>query len=445
MWTVVFSGRFYKDLVKFLFGTAPYENGCFLLANSYKTRNRSVLLVTDVIQPTKHSWNYNSKRSLEPNSSYVSKCVVAADTAKSSLLFVHTHPNPLYPSTFSAIDRKSNKQMFENLSSILPGKPLGSLVFSRAGICGVVFDKDELCGISKIKIVGNTLTEFPGVGFEDKQIRKLEARYDRQIRAFGKQNQRRLHDIIVTIVGAGGTGSPVAVQLARMGVKNLRLIDMDNIDKTNLPRIYGSSDADIGQPKVKVLRKYIQSFSKSKVSAICGDVTDDGMLEHLIGSDVIFACTDNLTSRSVLNDISSRYYIPLIDVGCRIHLNDDGSISQVIGKVQVVTPDSACLWCSGTLDGRLILQESLSEREKTKLANEGYYEKIERQPSVISLTTMAASMAVTKFLSMVGAFGDQYHPRMQIELQNGFMIDDKPDIKINCRCRTNLGMGTNNG
>ena len=444
MWTVAFSGEFYKDLVEFLFGTAPYENGCFLLANSYRAKDRFVLLVTGAILPTADSWNYRGKRSLEPSSSYVSQCVAAADAAESSLLFVHTHPNPLHPSTFSMIDRKSNKRMFENLSNIIPDKPLGSLVFSKAGICGVVFDKGELYGVSKVKIAGNTLTEFPGIGFEEKQIGKIDARYDRQIRALGRQRQRRFRDMVVTIVGVGGTGSPVAIQLARMGIKNLQLIDMDNVDETNLPRIYGSSDADIGKPKVEVLRKHLRSFSKSRVTAIRGDVTDKGMLEQLIGSDVIFACTDNLTSRSVLNDISSKYYIPLIDVGCRIHLNDDGSISQAVGKVQAVTPDSACLWCSGTLDGRLILQESLSEEQKTKLANEGYYDGMEKQPSVISLTTMAASMAVFKLISMVGAFGDKYNPRTQIELQSGFMVDDRPEIRTNCICRKNLGLGTKN-
>lgn len=441
---MVFTGRFYKDLVEFLFSTAPRENGCFLLANSYKTKGRSVLLVTGMVRPAADSWNYSSRRSLEPNSSYVSRCVAAADVAGSSPVFVHTHPNPLHPATFSVIDVKSNQRMFENLSSIIPDRPLGSLVFSKHGICGVVFDRDEkIYDVSKVKVVGNTLIEFPGVGFEKRRAGKTDARYDRQVRTFGKQNQKRLHDTVVVIVGAGGTGSPVAVQLARMGVKNLLLIDRDNVDVTNLSRIYGSNDADVGKPKVEVLKRHIRTFSKSKVVAVRGDVADNEMLERLVGSDVIFACTDNLTSRSILNDISNRYCIPLIDVGCRIHLNDDRSISQAIGKVQVVTPDSACLWCSGTLDGRQILQESLSEEEKAKLASEGYYDGMEKQPSVISLTTMAASMAVTKLLNVVGAFGDQYNPRTQIELQNGFMVDDRPAIDANCICRKNLGAGPN--
>ena len=439
MWTVIFSGYLYKELSQFLFSTAPNENGCFLLAKSYKTKQNSVLLVTDIIKPKKNSWNHSGEHSLEPSSAFINQCVVSADNTNSSLIFVHTHPNVMHPSTFSWIDEKSNNDIFVNLSQILVDVPLGSLVFSRKGICGVVFEKNLLQNVNKIKIVGTILNEFPGIGFSANNS-NIETKFDRQVKALGKKQQKQLQDITVTVVGVGGTGSPVAVQLAKMGVHKLQLVDMDKIDHTNLPRIYGSKDSDIGKPKVEVLKEHIKTFSKCSVESICNDVTDGVVVKDLIESDIIFACTDNLTSRSVLNDISIKYYIPLIDVGCRIHLNGDDSISQAIAKVQVVTPDSACLWCTGTLDGKVILQESFSEQEKKKLANEGYYDNVEKQPSVISLTTMAASMAVTKFLSILGMMGNTYNSRTQIELKNGFMVDDNPEIKTNCICQKNRGM-----
>ena len=439
-WTAVFSRRLYDKLDEFLFSSAPRENGCFLLANSYTTKNGSVLLVTDVIKPTDGSWNYASTDALEPSSSYINRCVVAADSADFGLVFVHTHPNARHPSTFSPIDRKTNRRMFANISQILPNHPVGSLVFSRGGICGVIFDKNKILDVSKIKIVGNTLVEFPGVGYDTGEPYKIGEEFDRQVRMLGEQGQTRLQEIRITIVGAGGTGSPVAVQLAKMGVANLQLIDMDVIDITNLPRVYGASHADIGLPKVEVVKKHIETFSKTNVRAIHADVTDRNMLADLIESDVIFACSDNLTSRSVLNEISSRYCIPLIDVGCRISLDRDNSISQAIAKVQTVTPDSACLWCTGTLDGKTILQESLSEEEKEQLAREGYYDVVEKQPSVIPLTTIAASLAVSKMLNLVGTFGIEYNTRTQIELKDGFMVSDTPKIKKDCVCQKSIGL-----
>lgn len=439
MWTIIFPENFYKNLKEFLFSTAPFENGCFLLANSYKTKNNSVLLITDVIKPIQNSWNKMGKNSLEPSSSFINKCVVSADAKNSSLIFVHTHPNSMHPSKFSWIDEKSNNEIFDNLSQILEDRPLGSLVFSRKGICGVVFNNDILQSVSKIKILGKSLYEFPGIGFDKTLLNNTERKFDRQSSALGKQNQKKLQELTITIVGVGGTGSAIAVQLARMGVKRLHLIDMDIIEETNIPRVYGSKESDIGKPKVKVLKKHIETFSKSAVDAINVDVTDKEALTHLINSDVIFACTDNLTSRAILNDVSIQYFIPLIDVGCRINLNADNSISQAISKVQIITPDSACLWCTGTLDGKTILQESFSDKEKKKLVKEGYYDGIEKQPSVISITTMAASMAVNKLLNLLGVFGDDYNSQTQIEWKDGFMIDYMPEIKKNCICQKNRG------
>ena len=439
VWTVAFSGMLYARLEEFLYSNAPHENGCFLLVNSYKTKGESVLLVTDVIRPTADSWNYTAIDALEPSSSYINRCVVAADSAGSGLVFVHTHPSILHPSTFSRIDKKTNHLLFANISQILPGKPVGSLVFSMKGICGVVSDGNTMHGVSRIKVVGNTLVEFPGIGYGIGNACEIGAEFDRQVRMLGERGQKRLQDIRVTIVGVGGTGSPTAVQLAKMGVTNLQLIDMDVIDRTNIPRVYGANDEDIGRPKVEVVKQHIETFSKADVRAICADATNENMFVQLLESDVIFACSDNLTSRAVLNEISNRHYIPLIDVGCRIHLDEGGTISQAVAKVQTVTPDSACLWCTSTLDGKTILQESLSEEEKGRLSKEGYYDGIEKQPSVISLTTMAASMGINKLLSLIGTFGTEYNSRTQIELKEGFMIDDMPEIKDNCVCRKNMG------
>lgn len=437
MWTAVFPKKLYENLNEFLFSTTS-ENGCFLLANSYKSKDNSLILINEVIKPDENSWNHSGEHSLEPSSSFINQCVVAADAANSSLIFVHTHPHSLHPAGFSAIDEKSNKRMFTNLSQILPDRPLGSFVFSRHGLCGVIFDGDKLKQVSKIKISGKVMSGYSGVGFVDKH-NKIDPKFDRQIRAVGERSQKILQDLTITIVGLGGTGSPLAVQLARMGVKKLRIIDKDTVDETNLPRIYGSKERDAGKSKVEVIKKHIEGFSKTKIEAIKADITKDNISENLVGSDVVFSCTDNLTSRAILNDLSIQYMIPLIDVGCRIHMDKAGSIDQAIMKVQAVTPDTACLWCSGTLDGNLIMQESLSSEEKEKLAQEGYYENIEKQPSIISMTSMAASMAVNKMLSLLGIFGADYRSLAQIELKNGFMIDIEPEIKNDCICRKKLG------
>lgn len=86
------------------------------------------------------------------------------------------------------------------------------------------------------------------------------------------------------------------------------------------------------------------------------------------------------------------------------------------------------------MDGRQILLEKLDDKEKDKMIKEGYYQPIERQPSIIGLTTLAASLGVNKLLSLLGIFGKEYSSMTQIDLRNEFMINDSPAIKKDCGC-----------
>lgn len=449
MWKIVFPRKLFKELNEFLFSTAPMENGCFLSAGHYVTkRGESVLTVTDILKPSEESWNRMGEHALEPRSSYINQCTVTADSKGQGLIFVHTHPNSLHPAGFSPVDKESNERIFANLSQILDNRPLGSLVFSKHGIAGVAYRDGDIEPISSYALAGSLLTQnsmvVKGKSIEQKTDKASEV-FDRQVKAIGVASQRKLQDLNVAIVGAGGTGSAVAVQLARMGIRKLTLIDNDKLDLSNLSRVYGSESGDVGRFKVEVLKKHIKTFSHTNVESIAADVTTTGpknqALPELITSDIIFGCTDNLASRSVLNDISIQYFIPLIDIGCRIDLDKSGAINQAAIKIQVVTPDHACLWCTGTLDGRLILQETFSDEEKRKLEQEGYYQGVAKQPSIVSLTTIAASLGVNKLLSLLGAYGEDYSSKTQIELKNGFMIDESPPIKSECVCQKRRGKG----
>jgi hypothetical protein len=331
-------------------------------------------MVTAILTPTAASWNQDGPHMLEPSSTYINDAVVRADSSNSSVIFVHTHPHPMHPARFSSVDEESNKRLFANLAQILPDRPLGSLVFTKNSICGVVSVRKKIEPVSAVTLSGHLWTKIPAVGFHEKSA-KTERMFDRQLRYLGKSYHTLLQQLAVTIVGVGGTGSSVAAQLARMGVKRLRLVDFDTIVASNVSRVYGSTRKDAGKPKVDVLKCHIQSFSKTKVTSLKADVTSDDVIGELIDSDVLFACTDNLASRAILNDVSLQYCIPLIDVGCRIDIEQNG-INQAIAKVQLVSPDDACMWCTGTLDGKLILQESFSDAEKQKLAKEGYYRQV---------------------------------------------------------------------
>ena len=436
VWVVVFPGRLYGRLRKMLFSTAPRENGCFLLARYYKTQRLSALLVAEIEAPETDSWVRQDTRVLEPKPSFINRGAVRADACGCSLIFVHTHPGARR-ATFSEVDKKSNARLLENLRQILPDRPLGSLVLGQQGAQGVVHDADgRIDEVSRIRVVGGTLEELTC----SEPSASAHARFDRQVRALGHRTQARLQDMSIAIVGVGGTGSAVAVQLARMGAGHLKLIDRDTLDETNLSRVYGASSADVGRYKADVVATHISAFSSGIVDAVSADISDGEAWQLLVDSDVVFGCTDNLTSRSAINEVSSRYLIPFIDVGCRIVLDAPGRVHQAAAKVQTITPDGPCLWCTGVLDGKVILQESYSPKERAKLAREGYADDVEKQPSVVSLTTMAASMAVNQLLGLMGAFGVDHATRRQAEIKDGFMLSDSPDANDGCVCVVHRGI-----
>jgi len=59
----------------------------------------------------------------------------------------------------------------------------------------------------------------------DAEVPHIAPLFDRSVRAFGADIQAALGDLRIAVIGAGGTGSAVAEQLVRLGVRHLTLID----------------------------------------------------------------------------------------------------------------------------------------------------------------------------------------------------------------------------
>lgn len=63
----------------------------------------------------------------------------------------------------------------------------------------------------------------------------------------------------ITLVGCGGIGSSLAMTLAKLGIKNLVLIDDDIVEPHNIPNQAYYPD-DIGKPKVEALAKHVSTL-----------------------------------------------------------------------------------------------------------------------------------------------------------------------------------------
>src|SRR5438094_4396507 len=82
-------------------------------------------------------------------------------------------------------------------------------------------------------------------------------RFARQILMFGEEGQRKIERQKVGVVGAGGVGSQVCQALAYIGVRNLGVIDDDQLDEANTNREAGAFPSDVGLLKVEVVNEHI--------------------------------------------------------------------------------------------------------------------------------------------------------------------------------------------
>jgi molybdopterin-synthase adenylyltransferase len=85
--------------------------------------------------------------------------------------------------------------------------------------------------------------------------------FTRQTLALGAHGQAALRRLRVGVIGLGGIGSLVSLQLAHLGVGALVLIDGDLVEASNLSRIAGATKDDVGRShKVDVAARYARSL-----------------------------------------------------------------------------------------------------------------------------------------------------------------------------------------
>ena len=164
-------------------------------------------------------------------------------------------------------------------------------------------------------------------------------RYDRQImlKGLGEEGQEKLKKARVFVAGAGGLGSPISIYLAVAGVGNIRIVDHDTIELSNLNRQIMHGDGDIGKKKTESAIQKLNSLNKDiNVEAISETITGDNVAELVGDSDVIVDAMDNLPTRYVLNQAAITKNIPFFH----------GAVYGFEGRAMTVIPGrTACLWC----------------------------------------------------------------------------------------------------
>jgi len=145
----------------------------------------------------------------------------------------------------------------------------------------------------------------------------------------GIEGQAKLLESKVLLLGAGGLGSPAALYLAAAGVGTIGIVDMDEVDASNLQRQILHNLDRIGERKVESARKTLQGLNPDiKINTYDTRLSADNIMEIITGYDIIVDGADNFPSRYLLNDATVKLGIPVVH----------GSIFRFEGMVSVFHP-----------------------------------------------------------------------------------------------------------
>lgn len=348
-----------------------------------------------------------------PSEGYV-PALARAEATRSVALWVHTHPGSEGIPVPSSHDALVDQQLADLFRLRINSPIYGSLVFSPRHT-GLAFtgrlqaEGTEALQIDRIWMVGDRLRLVESFGSEQTAV---SSAFDRSVRALGHEMQRMLGTLRVAIVGCGGTGSAVAEQLVRLGVRDFTLVDPDTLSESNVTRVFGSTPADVGSPKVQVVaRNLARIASDARLRTSASSILVERTALELADCDIVFGCTDDNAGRLVLSRMATYLLVPVIDSGVLVSSDAADRIVSIVGRVTTLVPGQGCLVCRDRIDLARAAAENLTPTERRKRQDEGYAPALgEIEAAVVSFTSGIASAAVNEFLERVLGFGPDPRP-----------------------------------
>ena len=337
-----------------------------------------------------------------------------AEELEAIAIWVHTHPGLGSSPRPSQHDVIVDSLLAETFRLRTGSDCYGALIFSPAerGFCftgHLDFEGRGSRWIDRIWTVGDRFSLISNFENEGGQTLGM---FDRNIRAFGTAVQSTLSTLTVGIVGCGGTGSAVAEQLVRLGVRKFVLFDPDTLSESNLTRVIGSVASDVGRRKVNVTADHLKAVAPDSLcECVSSMLTVDQAARRLLSCDVVFGCSDDNAGRLILSRLPTYLLTPVIDCGVLLSSDSANQLTGIHGRVTTLLPGKACLLCRDRIDVARAAAELMTPEERRRLENEGYAPALGRiEPAVVTFTSLVAATAVSELLERLIGYGPEPPP-----------------------------------
>lgn len=282
--------------------------------------------------------------------------------------------------------------------------------------------------IDEVLVVGPGMHRISLVDIDRSSLNSDESdRWSRTIGGMGHNAWTRLVGLRFVLIGTGRTGTQMARALARIGVKNITLIDPDNVERWNL----GESDdliseEDLGKNKAIAFAGHLQTkYPGLRIDAIDQSVTHIKALTAIKHNDFVICTCDHDSARLAATAAATLYCRPILDVATGISLQ-----RELRATVRLLMP-GRCLWCAG-LDPHAVAVLKSTHAETDFHRDRDWRQ--ERAGSLSSLNQVATGFALRMIEDLI-AERIRDSEWMQLEFRpQGRVRISYPPLPMNSSC-----------
>lgn len=153
----------------------------------------------------------------------------------------------------------------------------------------------------------------------------------RQVEIFTKDEQNKLKNTPVVIMGCGGLGGTIIEQFVRSGFEQLTIIDQDVFDETNLNRQIRSNLDTIGKSKVEVTKEFMQKINPNvNITGYDLTINPNNITEVFEGNKILVDAVDNVYTRVMISREAKEQGITFVH----------SAVDKTLGQLSVFEPDS---------------------------------------------------------------------------------------------------------
>ncbi|WP_286942457.1 tRNA threonylcarbamoyladenosine dehydratase, partial [Acinetobacter sp. UBA6526] len=151
----------------------------------------------------------------------------------------------------------------------------------------------------------------------DLQNDEYDRRFAGVAKIYGEDSFAHYEKSHVMVIGIGGVGSWAVESLARTGIGELTLVDMDVVAASNINRQLPAMTSTLGQEKIEVMAERCRQINpRIKVNVIDDYLTPDNVKDILnVVPDIILDCIDDVKAKLALMLHCRFNKIPLIVSG----------------------------------------------------------------------------------------------------------------------------------